>query len=53
MVGWVTPACPKKEDATRHPGAHTDSLQYDGGPDWHFWVLVRVWNIGRLSGKGE
>ena len=36
-----------------HPGMCKHSLQYDSRLDGHFGVLVRMWNFGCLSGKGE
>ena len=48
----MTSAYHDEEGATPHPGACKHSLQYDGGPDWRFWVRVGTWNLGSLSGKG-
>ena len=41
----------KKDSATPHPGACKHKMQYDGRPDWRFWVWIEMWSIGSLSGK--
>ena len=47
----MAPAYHRKESASLHPGAHKNSLLYDGRPDWHFGVQVGMWNLGSLKGK--
>ena len=47
-LGWTAPAYHKKEGATQNPGASKLSLQYGR----RFGVLVGMWNLGNLSGKG-
>ena len=49
---WAAPAYHKKEGATPHPGASKFCLQYDGRPDWRFWVWVGMRSMGSVSGNG-
>ena len=42
----------KNEGATPRAAACMHNLQYDGRPDGCFWVQVRTWNLGGVSGKG-
>ena len=46
-LGWAAPAYRRREGATPHLGACKHSLLYDGS------FVVRVWNFGSLSEKGE
>ena len=49
----TAPAYHRKEGKTLQSRAHKHSAQHDGRPDGRFWVWLRRWNIGSLSGKGE
>ena len=49
--GWHLPYL-KKEGARPHSAVHKHSFQYNRRSDWRFGVLVGMWNINSLSGKG-